>query len=266
MRGVTTTTEEVVESFASIGVITPADTRRALQLVGFYEYGNALNHFHQLLVSSTSEELEAMDNIVRRHPEFTVYTNLSEKVQTGPSSLSTVKQYRNEAEKLEGFRGVIALARVEFGSILAGFTDAAQPYLSMPAHEFDAEAYQELLLDGARTHYWSLLNDPRLEKVIDTTPENPIVLAYTRRLVIARSMLAAATRFGRLKYNNIQMRELSSWRDSLDEVQDALVSNIQVFLTDIEQTTRSRSKTTTKYTDACYRMLQAERRLNAGGR
>ena len=207
-----------------------------------------------------------MDNIVRRHPEHTVYTNLSARVESGPSSLSSATSYAGESNKSEGFAGVIALARVEFGSMLAGFTDSRNPYQSFPPHKFDEREYQELLLDGARTHYWSLLNDPRLRKVTGTTPENPVVLAYTRRLVIARSMLAAAMRTGRLNYNNIQMRELSSWRDSLDDVQGVLVSNIQLFLTDISKSTKSVNKKTSEFHNACYRMLQAERRLKGAER
>lgn len=246
-----------------MGQLTPEDTRRVLQLVGFYEYGNALFNFNHLLKNSTDEELEAMDNIVRRRPEFTVYTNLSDAIQTGPSSLSTSARYRNESERFTGFRGVIALARTEFGAMLAGFTDAPQPFQFLPLHPFDAEEYQQLLLDGARSHYWALLKDPRLKKVTTTSPENPIVLAYSRRLVVARSMLSAATRLGRARYKNVQMRELMSWKESLDDVQHVLVGNIQLFLRDLSEISAQTRTNSTKYTDACQAMLRAERRMNS---
>ncbi|MCA9212581.1 MAG: hypothetical protein KDB27_05930 [Planctomycetales bacterium] len=255
-----------MSQFSSIGVITPADARRALQLVGFYEYGNALKHLTDLLNTANDEQLEAIDNIVRRRPEYAVYTNLSAKVETGPSSLSIPNDYRSENNKLEGLRGVIALARVELGSMLAGFTDARLPFLGTPVHEFYASEYQQMLLDGAKTHYWSLLNDPQLKQVMRTPPENPIVLAYSRRLVIARSMLAAAVRGGRREYNNIQMRELSSWKDSLDGVQAVLVGSIQAYLTEVSMATSRTNKKSTAFTEACNRMLQAEKRMKMAGR
>ena len=50
------------------------------------------------------------------------------------------------------------------------------------------------------------MNDPSLNKVTKTSPERPIVLAYSRRLVVARAMLTAAMRFGQQQYSNVQMR------------------------------------------------------------
>lgn len=257
MRGVTTTKTRKTDLFVSQGHITRSDVNRAFLLVGFFEYGNALYNFGQLLQRCSADELAAMDQIVKRYPEYAVYSNLSNKVISGPSSLQQDRTSDYSQDKLHGFASVIALARVEFGAMLAGFTDSPNPYFFVPVHAFDQNEFHTLLLDGAKTHYWSLLNDPQLKRVTTTVPSNPIVLAYSRRLLTARSMLAAATRLGHAEYSNVQMRELASWKDALDSVQGILVSNIQIYLQDLSVTKTKDSTKVQEYSTACQAMLRA---------
>jgi len=53
------------------------------RLVGFLEYSKALEAFDQLAALATSEEMSAIDDIIKSEPEFTVYTNLSRRAEQG---------------------------------------------------------------------------------------------------------------------------------------------------------------------------------------
>ena len=196
--------------------------------------------------------------MIIERPEFTVYTNLSRKLEKAPSSLSVPRAKHDEPQCEKGFRGVLSLARVEFGAMLAGFTDAPKPFHYLRHSDFDSKSYLEMLLDGSRTHYWSLVNDTQLKNVLDTTPENPVVLAYSRRLLIARSMLQAATRLGQRHFSNMQMRELSAWKDSMDGIQAVLVAKIEFYLA------ANPNSGTQNYFQACETLLSAEKRLGGG--
>ena len=220
-----------------------------------------MTNFLKLLQTSNEEEIEAMDQIVAEKPEFTIYANLSKKLQAGPSTLDASNKYSDDDGARRGLAWIMALARIEFGAMLTGYSDAKNPFSYFPLHKFDLEEYRSLLMDGAKTHYWALVKDPKLKEVTETSPENPIVLAYSRRLLIARTMLNSAVRLGQPTYSDYQMRELSSWQDSMNRIQVGLVLKIKAYL----QTTQvTRTKSTT-YTDACTSMLRAEaRELSAG--
>lgn len=257
MRGVSSEKK----TFRLSGKVTPYDTRRIMLFVGFSEYGNAMMNFLKVLKSSDDEEIEAMDRIVAEKPEFIVYTNLSKKLQSGPSSLAPSNDYPDDDGARRGLGWIMALARVELGAMLTGYSDANTPFAFFPLIPFDLDEYRDLLMDGAKTHYWSLVKDPNLKEVTETSPENPIVLAYSRRLLIARTMLNSAIRLGQQSYSDFQMRELSSWQDSMNRIQVGLVLKIKAYL----QTTQVTRTKSTPYTDACGAMLRAEaRELSAG--
>jgi hypothetical protein len=240
------------------------------RLVGFYEYGNALMELDRLVMMLSESELAEIDKLVGEKDEFMVYTNLSRRVQSGPSTLDVGDDNvdRPVDEKYEGRRGlawVMALARVELAAMLAGFTEVPRPFEAVRPTHFDAQAYKEMMLDGARTHYWALANDPMLEPVTRMRADQTAVLSYSRRLVIARAMLRAAMKAGMNEYSPIQVRELASWSQRLDELQVGFITKIEQFLEDQHRTwtTKKRSKDT--YEVSCYALLQAERRERAEG-
>ena len=233
-----------------------------MRLVGYYEYGNALRELDKLIKMSTQEELYELDKMVAERDEFTVYTNLSRKLRSGPSSLN---EPLDEKREQRGLRWVTALARAELGAILAAFTDAPKPFEIVANPEFDLKEYREVLLDGARSHYWALVNDPRLRSITRSLRVNSQVLSYSRRLVMARAMLRAAVKSGIDEYSPVQLRELSSWKESLDETQTYLTGKIRAHL----QGTVNRSDPVTsssEFIDACGALLRAETREISSGR
>ena len=246
--------------------MTAYDARRIHLLVGFYEYGNALTNFVELLKTASPEELAAMDSIVAEKNEFAVFTNLSKRHERYLTSLSERPKYKNEIDEgNKGLAWVIALARVEYGAMLASFSDIKSPFSYVPLHAFDREAYQTLLLDGARTHYWTLAIDKDLEKVMKTNPENQIVLAYSRRLLIARNMLAAAMWLSQSQSTEVQRKESENWQERLDGIQAVLTLNIRQYMQSVTQIRTRTSRTRDDYVNACGAMLRAERRELASG-
>lgn len=249
------------------GTLTPTDARQARRIVGYLEYGMALGYLDELLRSLTPDERTAIDEFVAEHESFTVYTNLSRRTQTRPSTLTERPSSAEDSFARKGLAWVMALARVESGAILSTFTTTPNPFTVVNPTAFEMNAYRELLMDGARMHYWSLYIDPALKKVTRTSPENPIVLSYSRRLGLAKAMLRAAAKSGVGHLHAQQYRELATWKQDLDELHAGLLGIIQSYLisSQIQSSSTTSSRFQREFTEACYWQLRAEKReLEAG--
>lgn len=99
------------------------------------------------------------------------------------------------AEQTEKVKETIKHAR-EAGAILGTFTTLPSPFEVVGPTKWEMAAYRELLMDGAQTHYWAIANDPNAPSSNTATDflraPGPEMLAYIRRLNLARSMLNAA--------------------------------------------------------------------------
>lgn len=242
--------------------LTGENARAVRRLVGFTEYSQALDQLGRLVASLTPSELQQVDKFVASCDEYTVYTNLSRRVEFAPSSLTEVADPQDSQAspfKRQGLAWVMGLARVELAAMLATFTPIMEPFVFVNPTAFEMPAYQELLLDGARTHYWSLIRDPQLPHVLEKRADNPEVLSYSRRLVLARSMLSGAIRVGIQGYSPIQLRELFSWKQSLDGLQQQFVTKIRYFLESVTgHVDVTRTKQYSEYIEACTFLLSAE--------
>jgi hypothetical protein len=237
------------------------------RLVGFYEYANALDNLDRLVNLVSPSELAEIDKIVAEKDEFTVYTNLSRRLQRGPSSLGNAEA-ETQSDKYErrGLAWTMALARVELAAMLACFTRVPQPFEAVGPTDFDRAAYVELIQDGAKSHYWALVNDPMLESVTHMRADQVPVLSYSRRLVLARAILGAAMRAGIKDYSPAQMSELTSWKDSLDKLQAGFVLKIEQFLETVRSTLKLTNKASNNYVEACGALLRSEQREISAGR
>lgn len=202
--------------------------------MGFYEYGNALRELDRLISSCTDEELYELDRMVAEMDEFTVFTNLSRKQKSGPTSLNDPIDAENERR---GLRWVTALARTELGAITAAFTSVKRPFEKIANVRFDLKEYNTLLADGARTHYWALMNDPKLRSISRTPRVTVQVLSYGRRLAMAQEMLRSAvdsTPSENLTYAS--RKELKDWKNSLGEIQGLINGKIRAYQTEVTKT------------------------------
>jgi len=230
------------------------------RLVGYFEYTNFLNLMTELSNEVSDLELEALDQYVQRFPYYRIRTNLASELENGPTSLSAPK---SGPVVRKGLAWMLALARVELGTMLAGFSPTVAPFEAVGVDPYDIDAYKELLMDGVKSHYWALLNDPDLAMVL-TAETMPRVLSYSRRLVMVRAMLRAVVKSSRDDLSAVQMQELYSWKESLDRIQSRLTYKIRNYLDQSTTTsgTRDQVKILSRY---CNSILRAEsREIQAG--
>ncbi|HUG89859.1 MAG TPA: hypothetical protein VML55_03435, partial [Planctomycetaceae bacterium] len=131
--------------------VPPQDPRLIFRLVGFIEYGAAVELLERFVSTASREELELADELVRERPEFAVYTNLSRHIE-GATFLREQPRHARDDFCRRGLDWVLGLARVEVGALLAGFTSHPRPFGAVAPQTYGVEAYRELLVDGLRTH------------------------------------------------------------------------------------------------------------------
>ena len=102
--GSTITSTQTTIKTSDVG---PIPQQLAARLVGFLEYGTALDHLDRLLAVVSPEELAVIEEIVKQRDEFIVYTNLSRRYED-----DFVRAVKGDRAK-HGLGWVMALARVE---------------------------------------------------------------------------------------------------------------------------------------------------------
>lgn len=171
----------------------------AVRLVGFVEYGKALQDFQRLLQTTPVDELQVMDSLLRDDAQYAVTVNLARRMPQAQRSAFLVG---GDADVRRGLPWIIALARLEYGAILAGFSPESVPFPVPAGDALDGQAFDALLLESALMHAWALEIDP-VTRSLATRPTTPRgsrappplvqhqILAYERRLSLAWKILQA---------------------------------------------------------------------------
>ncbi|MBW3598372.1 MAG: hypothetical protein KY475_14005 [Planctomycetes bacterium] len=250
--------------------------------MGWFEYTRALALLDPLLNSVNEAELQVIEQIVKDRDEFAVYTNLSRRLEAAPSSLSELES-QGPVER-RGLAWMMALARVELGAMAAGFTEHPRPFAMIAPSQYEAPAYLELLLDGARTHVLALRNDPAAQYYASMrgrsvtvreavygpsgqgTPQTAAAneqraLAYARRVVVADEFIKAAAKFGAGALSPSQQSELASYREPLRGLEDVLIYKVL----GVGSSSSSTTQTATRF-NACPRLIQIAQEDIAAGR
>jgi hypothetical protein len=131
---------------------------------------------------------------------------------------------------------MLALARVELGAMLTGFTTHPNPVLSFAPATFASGSerrkvapygsleYIEMLQDGLRTHYWAIVREQLIENYYKSgVPENHL-LTYGRRATVAREFLRSVIRLNdsaspEVQFTREQIAELQSWDQTFQKLQ-----------------------------------------------
>jgi len=211
------------------------DPSDAYQIVGYQEYANALNHLIPLVQNANAEQLEAFNEIVSELDEFSVYVNLSRRFGrlAGTSLAQRYKQsYLHESPQApnddfrrRGIGWVLALARLEHGAVEVGYQDSANAFGLNSLTAIERMPFAELLLDGVRSHYWSMSSDPvtyqlikgQVAKVSDRT-----ALAHGRRAVMVQHMLEALDKIAGNSFEPSQRSELQTWHRELSSIREGV--------------------------------------------
>ena len=213
--------------------VPPQDPRLVYRIVGFIEYALAVQHLDKFAEEATIGEFEVAEEIIRSQDAFIIQTNLSRKIE-GPTTLSEQSPNPRDDFNRHGLEWMLALARVELGAMLAGFTSHAEPFLSLAPTTYRQErvktvpfgraAYAELLMDGLRCHYWSIVRQDLIPGYYKTgVPENHL-LTQIRRAVVGRQFVRAALKFsgsgnGGENLPQQQRTELQSWNETFEKLQ-----------------------------------------------
>lgn len=213
-----------------------ADPTILPRLVGFYEYGKAVDLLGDLVSNSTKEEIEVYNDIISQHSELDIYTNLSRKVETRGSALAEFSTEQADDFKRSGLDWMLALAKIELAAMMASYSDAKDPFAAVAPTEFEKTAYAELLLDGARYHYWSLGKDAIARRILQQSNFEPSseTVAYVRRVALSRLFLVAAINYRGQGWSDQQMNEAGQWLRDLDAYRSQLVQAIVRYLSKTE--------------------------------
>ncbi len=251
----------------------------------------ALNYFEQLLKKTNEEQQKEIEEFIADNESFTIYTGLAQRVQPPKTMLREYPQKKGKAaakpaikadtdsyasesaNKQGGLSWAMALARVELASVLATFTPIPDPFVSVRPTQFELPAYKELLLDGVAMHYWTLSKDPATKRVTSVSPDDPTVLAYSRRLSLSRKMLRGLAKASVGDLRPLQYRELASWNRNLDRLHLEILTTIQAYLAtrtagvgeSNEEFTARGADGETSFEQACMTQLHAEKRLIESG-
>jgi len=211
---------------ATNAVLPKQDPTYVNRIVGYNEYRKSLEYLDTLVANSTAEELEAIDAFIKQHDEFAVITNLSPRWRRQQTLLAESPNGPQDNFERRGLDWMMALARIEVGAMLAGFTSQPQPFVVVRPSKLELNAYRELLLDGVRSHFFAMRSDPLLVHIAKGKGRDRQNLAYGRRVFVTLSMLdAMATLYGQT-FAPPQVAELYSWKNELEKTRDGIVGVI----------------------------------------
>ncbi len=243
--GSTITSTQTTIKTSDVG---PIPQQLAARLVGFLEYGTALDHLDRLLAVVSPEEIAVIEEIVKQRDEFIVYTNLSRRYED-----DFVRAVKGDRAK-HGLGWVTALARVELGAMRAGFTDERNPFERVPPSRYELPQYAEILFDSARTHYLALGNDPVAQGFArwsgppitpgriargERLPTEQQAIAYARRTVIASQFVDAVESLGRSQLTPEQYIQLQQAKQNLESLRSAIVYRVLRLGVDVISSTSS---------------------------
>ncbi len=238
--------------------VKPEDRQLIGRVVGFLEYGNALRYLEPLVAQATPDELQAIDALIRERPEFAVQIDLVRDLVRSPTTL--VSPQAPEDAVRRGLPWVLALAQTELAGILATLGSHPEPWGMLAADRPPTPALQELLMENAQAHYWSLTRDPLLSQVATAKPGREL-LAYIRRLNLARRFQYAAGMSASSSLNPAQATELIRQERELEQLHQRFVTTVAAFL--VANNFQASSRRTGEAFDlvkACQSQLDGERR------
>lgn len=207
------------------------------RVVGYYEYDKSLQHLDALVAICNTDELDAINDIIAMYDEYAVYVNLSRRAPIEGSILAERRRDTDDRFERRGLNWVMALARVELAAMLAQYTSHPEPFLAYPPSEFDLSAYIEMIEDGTRMHYGSLLKDELFATLPKRAPDE-VTLAYARRLLLALRFANAMAQFAEPSYSPEQRQEFAIWKTNLVDWNVGVIGQVKRYIRSIQMTSR----------------------------
>jgi hypothetical protein len=183
-----------------------------------FDYGTAIpeNRIYQVRSIPGVAWAEGM----LQRDDLAIYTNLSRFVEPANSVLAEKPAGAGDKFERRGLEWLIALARVEHQAALVCFTASRSPLSAELPATGGRGAYQELLADGARMHYWAWRQ--AREKVKSGDLNGGDLVSEARRTVLALEFTKAAMLAA-------SVEEVGAWQQrqhELEQDKDRLVERI----------------------------------------
>lgn len=243
--GSAVTSTDTTVKIAEVGSIPE---QVAARVVGFLEYGMALQNFDRLLNVASAEELAVAEEIIKDRDEFIVHTNLSRRYEDDFARAAKGDRARR------GLGWIMALARVELGAMRAGFTDERNPFERVRPSRYELPQYAEIMFDSARTHYLALGKDPIAHRYARwngapitpgrSDPRTRVLaeqqaIAYARRTVIASQFAHAVEKLGRSQLTREQYAQLQQAKRNLESLRSTIVYRVLGLGVEVVSNTRT---------------------------
>lgn len=171
------------------------------RIVGFVEYERAVVSFDKFINNASIAEFEIGEQIILDQDALAIETNLSRSLEPSAGPLSERSENPRDDYKRRGLAWILAVARVELGAMLAGFTLHSTPFSVFAPKTFKVERvktlpygtaeYAEVLLDGLRTHYWALMNDRAVQNYYKAGVPEEHLMTHSRRANLGQAFLRA---------------------------------------------------------------------------
>ncbi len=236
----------------------------ARRVVGFLEYGNALDYLDRLASMSDEQDFAAIDSIIADHDEFAIFCELPGGFQIEGDNRRSVGQTSVPGGK-QGLAWLIGLARLEFGAIVSGYTEHPSPYQYVQPDRYAYAETMQLLLEGVDSHYKALQQTNLSQDRFRGSDGVKVALTLSRRLRIARAMLRPIMEPERSRYTSQQASQLEKAAVDLDNAQVSVNKGIREWLASTQQSYHRTGSVQRDFINACGQMLVAEQReIQAG--
>ena len=138
----------------------------------------------------------------------------------------------SKAQKVQGLHWMTALARLELGAMLSGFTEMKNPFHAVPPTKYDFDAYKKLLEEGWVSHVFgvSKIAKVHMKNLPKTSPQrNTLIIKNARRAKLsselisisaAAKMFDASQRLTDERGGRSVPQEVASMQLAYDELQD----------------------------------------------
>lgn len=235
------------------------------RIVGYYEFGKALEAFTELLRTATADEIKVFNEIIAARPEFRIFSNLARGFENPNSTLKLEPMKPNDDFSRSGLFWLTALARVEFATTRSVFHGAESPFLEVaPTHPDEQVIYFRMLLDSFKSHYYDTMDSAQIKIVTASSRvgASQKVLAYIRRLALMADMYAALIPAAQDQFTPDQVAEFKSMGKKFHQKFNELTRNVGMSLTQKNGAAigaETRSQITTYYESCdlkCRRLAQ----------
>ena len=213
--------------------LTPEDAHKVNRLVGYLEYGKALEYLDALVAQRSVEELQSLDEWIQYRDELVIYTSLvpelarPQQPKGGDSGGPPIER--------RGLAWVMALARLELAAMAATFTPLPQPFAAVRPTSYELPQYRQLLAEAFQEHYFALQHDELLRRLAQGQGTPTDLLRYGRRLVLTKALWQALWQQTQADAEAQDVYQLISTKAELDATERVLLLRLGQFIQGLRQ-------------------------------